>query len=58
MTTTAERPHVGVGYRWAIGHWIRENLERFDVLEITLDHCLFGGKAVRDAIFDLVGRVP
>jgi uncharacterized protein len=51
-------PAVGIGYRAAIGDWTRENLDRFDVLEITVDHCIFGGKGVQSAIFDLVDRVP
>jgi hypothetical protein len=48
-------------YRHRLSHgidgWIRANLPRFDVLEITLDHCLAGSKA-RAAIFDLVGQIP
>src|SRR5262249_30154108 len=56
--TTAARPAIGIGYRSAIDDWTRENLERFDVLEITVDHCMAGSRASRSAIFDLVGRVP
>jgi uncharacterized protein len=52
------RPAVGIGYRWNIDEWTRANLDRFDVLEVTLDHCLAGSKASRAAIFDLVGRIP
>jgi uncharacterized protein len=51
-------PAVGIGYRWSIDEWTRANLARFDVLEITLDHCLAGSEALRAAIFDLVGRIP
>src|SRR5215471_5972250 len=51
-------PAVGVGYRSAIDDWTRENLDRFDVLEITVDHCLAGSRSLRSAIFDLVGRIP
>jgi uncharacterized protein (UPF0276 family) len=50
--------HVGIGYRAAINEWTRENLDCFDVLEITVDHCILGGEAQRSAIFDLVGRIP
>src|SRR5712691_9384067 len=57
MTTGASRPAIGIGYRAAIHDWTRENLDRFDVLEITVDHCIFTGKAQRSAIFDLVGRI-
>src|ERR1700751_712741 len=51
-------PAVGIGYRWSIDEWTRANLARFDVLEITLDHCLAGNEALRAAIFDLVGQIP
>jgi uncharacterized protein (UPF0276 family) len=59
-TSGAARPGpcIGIGYRNAIDGWIRSNLARFDVLEITLDHCLAANKLARDAIFDLVGQVP
>jgi uncharacterized protein (UPF0276 family) len=52
------QPRIGIGYRHGIDGWIRTNLARFDVLEITLDHCLAGSKASRAAIFDLVGQIP
>jgi hypothetical protein len=51
-------PAVGLGYRTAIDGWTRENLDRFDVLEITVDHCIGTSPALRSAIFDLVGRIP
>jgi uncharacterized protein len=51
-------PAVGLGYRRHIDEWTRANLARFDVLEITLDHCLTGSEASRAAIFDLVGQIP
>jgi uncharacterized protein len=51
-------PAVGIGYRWNIDEWTRANLDRFDVLEVTLDHCFAGSEASRAAIFDLVGRIP
>src|SRR5215475_14209186 len=53
-----QSPAVGVGFRAAIADWTRENLDRFDALEITVDHCLAGSKTLRSAIFDLVGRIP
>jgi len=56
--TTAPRPAVGIGYRRIIDEWTRANLARFDVLEITVDHCISGGTHTRAAIFDLVGRIP
>ncbi|HKA70245.1 MAG TPA: DUF692 domain-containing protein [Xanthobacteraceae bacterium] len=58
MTTNGSVPAVGLGYRSAIDDWTRANLDRFDVLEITVDHCIHAGAAQRAAIFDLVGRVP
>lgn len=51
-------PAVGIGYRASIGQWTRENLESFDVLEITVDHCINGSQSVQLGIFDLVGRIP
>src|SRR5260370_8978509 len=51
-------PAIGIGYRTAIGNWTCENLEHFDVLEITVDHCINGSRSVALAIFDLVGRIP
>jgi uncharacterized protein (UPF0276 family) len=58
--TAATRPHpmVGLGYRWNIDAWTRANLAKFDVLEVTLDHCFAGNEASRAAIFDLVERIP
>src|SRR5215469_7125861 len=52
------RPAIGIGYRRHIDAWTRANLARFDVLEITLDHCLTANEAARAAIFDLVGQIP
>jgi uncharacterized protein len=51
-------PAIGIGYRWDIDDWIRANLSHFDLLEITLDHCILGCEASHAAIFDLVGKIP
>jgi uncharacterized protein (UPF0276 family) len=51
-------PSIGLGYRPPIQSWTRENLDQFDVLEITVDHCIASGKSVQSAIFDLVGQIP
>jgi uncharacterized protein (UPF0276 family) len=51
-------PAVGIGYRWIIDAWTRTNLDRFDVLEVTLDNFMVRGEAARAALFDLVGRIP
>jgi uncharacterized protein (UPF0276 family) len=53
---TLSAPAVGIGYRSAISAWTRENLDRFDTLEITVDHCL-ASRTLRSSIFDLVGRI-
>ncbi len=58
MKTRASIPLVGIGYRRIIDAWTRENLAAFDVLEITVDHCIYGGARSQAAIYDLVGRVP
>jgi uncharacterized protein (UPF0276 family) len=50
--------HVGIGYRTAIAKWTVANLSSFDVIEITVDHCIHGDQSQRAEIFDLVGRVP
>jgi uncharacterized protein (UPF0276 family) len=49
---------VGLGYRSAIAAWTRANLPRFDVLEVTVDHYINGGRAQREEILGLVGRIP
>jgi len=51
-------PAVGIGYRWNIDEWTRANLAQFDLLEVTLDHCLANSELLRAAIFDLVRRIP
>jgi uncharacterized protein len=53
-----QNPAVGIGYRTAIDEWTRQHLHQFDVLEITVDHCLTGSKSTQSAIFDLVGAIP
>src|SRR5579883_1250391 len=54
----ASCPAIGFGYRRHIHEWTCANLARFDVLEITLDHCLVGSDAAKAMIFDLVGEIP
>jgi uncharacterized protein len=51
-------PAIGFGYRRPIHAWTRANLACFDVLEITLDHCLVANEAAKAMIFDLVGEIP
>jgi uncharacterized protein len=57
MTPYGSLPAVGIGYRSAIGEWTRDNLAHFDMLEITVDHCI-SGESVACEIFDLVGQIP
>lgn len=56
--TGAPCPAVGIGYRHVIHEWTCQNLARFDVLEVTVDHCMTGGARMRAAIFDLADRIP
>lgn len=58
MRICAPGPAIGIGYRAAIDDWTRKNLRYFDALEVTVDHCISGGKSARSMIFDLVGRIP
>jgi uncharacterized protein (UPF0276 family) len=58
MTMRLRLPAIGIGYRSAIAGWTRENLHRFDVLEITVDHYIHGNRTQRSEILDLVGRIP
>src|SRR5262245_2310009 len=58
MATSGPPPAVGLGFRTPIADWTLENLDHFDVLEITVDHCICGSRTARSAIFDMVGRVP
>lgn len=51
-------PRVGIGYRHPIGAWIRTQIDRFDVLEVTVDHYLYGGPHIRAALEDLARRIP
>jgi uncharacterized protein len=56
--TDKRRPAVGIGYRSAIAEWTGANLKCFDLLEVTIDHCIYGSATQRAEIFDLVGRIP
>jgi uncharacterized protein (UPF0276 family) len=56
---TGRRPlAVGIGYRPAIAEWTVSNLACFDVLEITVDHCVAASRRQQSLIFDLVDRIP
>ena len=49
---------IGVGFRFAMADWLRNNMSLFDAFEITVDHCRAVSSSKRDEIFDLVGRIP
>src|SRR5262245_35976905 len=57
MARFQQDPAIGIGYRVPISNWTLKNLEHFDVLEITVDHCISGNNSAVSAIFDLVGRI-
>jgi uncharacterized protein (UPF0276 family) len=58
VQTKASSPAVGLGFRLPIWRWIFEHLERFDVLEITVDHYIHGGDRTRCILRELVGQIP
>ena len=51
-------PSVGIGYRRPIHDWTVGVLDRFDVLEMTIDHFLVGGPRYRSAATWLSDRIP
>jgi len=57
MTAVEMLSAVGIGYRAAIDDWTRRNLSSFELLEITIDHCM-GSHPARFNIFDFVDRIP
>lgn len=55
---TSTSPLIGIGFRVPIARWTLDNLHRFDVLEVTVDHYIKGGEYARKAIRNLVDRIP
>ena len=51
-------PLVGIAYRYPIDNWIRAHLDRFGVLEVTVDHYIYGGIHIRSALESLARQVP
>ena len=51
-------PLLAIGYRAEIHDWIVAQLDRFDALEVTVDHVLWGGSRIREMLGEFVGRVP
>lgn len=58
MNDTSTSPLIGIGFRVPIVRWTLANLDRFDVLEVTVDHYVKGGEYARKAIRGLVDRIP
>lgn len=58
MNDTSTSPLIGIGFRVPITRWTLANLDRFDVLEVTVDHYVKGGEYARKAIRGLVDRIP
>jgi uncharacterized protein len=56
--TAGSCPIVGIGYRWILDEWTRTNLDRFEVLEVTVDNVLVRGERPRAAVFDFVDKIP
>ena len=57
-TETGRTPLVDIGFRVQIAKWTRMHLDRFDVLEVTVDHYIRGGEQTRRAIRGVAERVP
>ncbi|MGA8025508.1 MAG: DUF692 domain-containing protein [Bryobacteraceae bacterium] len=51
-------PPVGIGFRPEAYEATLKNLERFDVLEIMVDHYISGTHKIRERILDLSSRIP
>lgn len=49
---------VGIGYRASLDAWTQANLDKFDVLEVTISELMYGSAARRAAILDLVEQIP
>lgn len=58
MNDTSTSPLIGIGFRVPIARWTLANLDRFDVLEVTVDHYVKGGEYARKAIRGMVDRIP
>ena len=52
------KPRTGIGYRHALHTWTRNNLNRFETLEVIVDHCFHGNPTRRDGIFGLAREIP
>ena len=53
-----ERPKVGIGFRAEAFEAITRNLHLLDVLEVTVEHYVYGGRRIRAMIEELAGRIP
>jgi uncharacterized protein (UPF0276 family) len=53
-----ERPQVGIGFRAEAFEAITRHLHRLDVLEVTVEHYVYGSRRVRGMIEELARRIP
>ena len=49
---------IGAAYRFSMAGWLREKLGFFNVLEVTVDHCIYGDVTRCSEIFQLVNVIP
>jgi uncharacterized protein (UPF0276 family) len=49
---------IGVGYRYGVTQYIRQHIPPIEVLELTVDHYIFGDREQRDGIMSLMELCP
>jgi uncharacterized protein len=54
----AEQPAVGIGFRKEIAHETLAAARDLDVIEITVDHYIYGSDPVRECILEACSTVP
>jgi uncharacterized protein (UPF0276 family) len=58
MNAAPNTCRIGFSYRLNIDGWIQQNIDAFDVLEVTLDHYFWGSDAQRAAIEAACKELP